>query len=85
MRIIVKAKTKAKINRVERMDQPIINFGAETKGPINYRVSVKESPVSNKANKEIIKALAEYFNTDISRIILITGQTSKQKLFEIKK
>jgi len=39
--------------------------------------------VAGKANEAIIRALAKYFDTAPSRIKLIAGQTSKQKLFEI--
>jgi uncharacterized protein YggU (UPF0235/DUF167 family) len=87
MKIIVKAKTKAKITKVERVDQPAIDF--PTKGdtkkiePVTYKVSVKEAPIGGKANEAIIKALADYFDISKSNISLVSGQSSKQKIFEI--
>lgn len=86
MRIIVKAKTKAKITKVERVDQPTLTLNLESEKIklVTYKVSVKEAPVAGKANDAIIRALAEYFNTSVSRITLISGQTAKQKIFEIK-
>ena len=85
MRIIVKAKTKAKIVEVKRVGHPIMNFGnIEAKPELAvYKVSVKEAPINGKANEAIIEALAEYFDTAKSNINLISGQSSKQKIFEI--
>jgi uncharacterized protein YggU (UPF0235/DUF167 family) len=88
MKIIVKAKTKAKLNKVERISQPVLNLDIPDEGKIKselviYKVSVKEAPVAGKANEAIIEALAEYFDTAKSNITLISGQTSKQKIFEI--
>jgi len=87
MKIIVKAKTKAKKESVERVDQPALDFNIQKNiktDLIIYKVSVKEAPISGKANEAIIKALAEYFDTAKSNITLVSGQTSKQKVFEIK-
>lgn len=72
MKIVVKAKTKAKIESVEKINE------------LTYRVSVKEIPAEGKANQAIIKALAKYFDIARSSITLISGQTSKQKVFMIK-
>jgi uncharacterized protein YggU (UPF0235/DUF167 family) len=86
MKIIVKAKTRAKVAKVERVDQPVLDLGEE-KGKtklVTYKVAVKEAPINGKANEAIIEALAEYFDTAKSNINLISGQSSKQKIFEIK-
>ena len=84
MKIIVKAKTRAKITKVERVDQPALDLGEKKKGEmVIYKVSVKEMPVNGQANEAIIEALAEYFDTAKSNINLVSGQSSKQKIFEI--
>jgi uncharacterized protein YggU (UPF0235/DUF167 family) len=86
MKIIIKAKTRAKVTKVERVDQPVLDLGEE-KGKtklVTYKVAVKEAPINGKANEAIIEALAEYFDTAKSNINLISGQSSKQKIFEIK-
>jgi uncharacterized protein YggU (UPF0235/DUF167 family) len=70
MKIIVKAKVKAKIEQVEKVEDI-------------YHISVKSVPIDGKANVAIKKALAKYFDVAPSRISLIIGQTSKQKVFEI--
>jgi uncharacterized protein YggU (UPF0235/DUF167 family) len=85
MKIIVKAKTRAKVAKVERVDQPVLDLGEE-KGKtklVTYKVAVKEAPINGQANEAIIEALAEYFDTAKSNINLISGQSSKQKVFEI--
>ncbi len=70
MKIIVKVKTKAKTEKVEKV------------GDI-YKVSVKQLPIDGRANKAVTLALANYFSVAPARIQLITGQTAKQKIFEI--
>ena len=90
MKIIVKAKTKAKVNKVERVEQPNLGLPSTCHVDVSvsklviYKVSVKEAPVAGKANEAIIEALAEYFDVTKSNITLISGQSSKQKVFEIK-
>ena len=83
MKIIVRAKTKAKLEKVERVEQPALDLGQNVVEAVTYKVSVKEAPVDGKANEAIIKALAEYFDTAKTNITLISGQTSKQKVFNI--
>ena len=87
MKIIVKAKTRAKITKVERVGQPAIDFPNKDREKkveiVTYKVSVKEAPVDGKANEAIIKTLAGYFDISKSSIKLISGQSSKQKIFEI--
>ena len=90
MKIIVKAKTRAKENKVERASQPVLDLGSKSidnkkrEDLVIYKVSVKEAPVDGKANEAIIKALAEYFDVAKSNVTLVSGQSSKQKVFEIK-
>lgn len=84
MKIIVKAKTKAKVEKVERVSQPALDLVKEKAEIVIYKVSVKEAPVNGQANEAIIKALANYFDVTRSNIKLISGQSAKQKVFEIK-
>lgn len=73
MKIFVKAKPNAKEEKVEKNND------------IHFIVSVKEPPIQGKANAAIVKALAGYFNIAPSAINLISGFSSKQKVFEILK
>lgn len=84
MKISVKAKTKAKEEKVEKLNQPSLPFSKKEKEELPvYKVSVREVPEHGKANIAIIKLLAKYFDVPYSSVTLISGQTSKQKVFEI--
>lgn len=84
MKIIVRAKPKAKEEKIELLSQSPLDFGAGKADLPIYKVSVKAPPVAGQANKAIIEALAKYFNKSSSQIHLISGQTSKQKVFEVE-
>ncbi len=71
MRIFVKAKSSAKKEKLEKIDE------------INFIVAVKEPPIRGEANRAIAKALALYFKVTSSRVNLVSGFSSKQKVFEI--
>ncbi len=73
MKIFVRAKTKAKIEKIEKIDD------------INFKVSVKEPPERGRANRAILKALADYFNTTQSNMKIVSGSTSKLKIIKIDK
>ena len=82
MKIIVKAKTRAKEEKVERATQSSLGFGGINELVV-YKVSVKEPPVDGLANEAIVRALSKYFDVPSSRIRLTNGARSKQKIFEI--
>ena len=46
-------------------------------------IYVNQPPLEGKANKAVAEALAEYFKTSKSKVILIRGEKSKQKVFSI--
>lgn len=71
MRIKVKAKPQAHEEKVLKIDQDI------------FVVAVKEPPVYGKANAAIEKALANYFDVSKSRVHVVSGHSSKQKIVEI--
>lgn len=71
MKIFVKAKPLAKEEKIEKIDE------------INFIVAVKEPPKGGKANRAITKALALYFNVAPSQVRLVSGSSSRQKVFEI--
>lgn len=50
----------------------------------SLHIYVKEPPLEGKANLAILKALAEHLKLPKSRIILVKGEKSKQKTFEVK-
>ena len=71
MKIFVKAKLRAKEKRIKKIDDT------------HFEVAVKDPPVDGRANTAIIKALADYFDIAPSRIEIISGHTSKQKIIKI--
>jgi len=71
MKILVKAKSKSKKEFVKMIS------------PTEYIVSVHEPAQQGKANRAIIKSLAEYFHLKTSEVLLISGETIKKKVFEI--
>lgn len=71
MRITVRAKPSAKEERVEEV------------GLQEFIVAVKEPPREGRANAAIIRALAEHFSVPSSRVRLVSGFTSRQKVFEL--
>lgn len=83
MKIVVKAKTGSKVEKVERItEEPLGLPGLVRESPV-YRVLVKDAPVDGKANRAIIKALSKYFAVPQGRVSLIKGESSKTKIFEI--
>ncbi len=71
MKIIVKAKPNSRENKIEKVDE------------YNFIVHVKAPPIAGKANAEIIKSLAKYFDISQSLIEIISGHMSKNKVIEI--
>lgn len=47
------------------------------------KISIAAPPVEGKANKKCIAYLAKYFDVTKSKIEIISGQTSKNKLIKI--
>lgn len=49
----------------------------------NIHVHIPEPPLQGKANRAIIKSLAKYLKIKESEILLVSGEKSKQKIFEV--
>lgn len=69
MKIFVKAKPRSKEERVEKIDDT------------HFVVFVKEPPMQGKANAAITKALALHFGVSLSSVSLVSGFSSKEKVF----
>lgn len=72
MKIAIRVKPNAKAHAVEEI------------GENQYLVKVKAPPKENKANREVIETLAEYFDIPKSRISIVTGLKSSQKVVKIE-
>jgi len=46
-------------------------------------VYVASPPLEGKANKEVVESLAEHFGVSKSKVILLQGGKSKNKVFEV--
>ncbi len=73
MKISIQVKTNSKESRVEEI------------GPHRFQVNVKSPPHENKANREAIEVLAEYFRLPKSRLSIVSGLKSKQKIVSLEK
>jgi hypothetical protein len=72
LKISVRVKPNAKQEKTEKI------------GERDFSVWVKEKPQEGKANRAVIKALAEYFGIPQADVVLLRGQTAREKCFEIK-
>ena len=48
-----------------------------------FRVYLQQVPEKGKANQEMIRALAEYFQVSKSRVRIVSGFKSRKKLVEV--
>jgi len=71
MRISVKVKTNAKVNKIEPSPE---------KGWVVY---VKEPAKEGKANEAVVRVVAEYFKVPKSRVNIKSGLKSRKKVIEI--
>ncbi len=79
MKIFVKAKPGSKTESVKKLEGLFDAKGKET-----FVVAVKEKPTDGDANRAIIKAIAKHFDVAPSRVRIIAGLTSREKVIEIE-
>ena len=72
MKIQVKVKPRSKTEDVTK----------EMDGNV-YVVRVKEPPVEGKANRAVLKLLARHFGVPESRLRIVSGLSSKNKVVEV--
>lgn len=78
MKIFVKARPGA---RQPRIEEKTGLFGK--KGERHFVVAVKECAVAGRANRAIERAVAEYFGVAPSRVSIVVGNASRDKVVEI--
>lgn len=71
MKIFLKVKPKAKVNRIEKVSENI------------FHVLVKEPPKKGRANEAVVAEIAKYFNVPKVLVKIISGGTSRNKVIEI--
>lgn len=76
MKISVKVIPNAKQNKV-------VEDVVDLLGTRIIKLKVNQVPEDGKANKAVMKALADYFAVKKSAVRIITGETSRNKIIEI--
>lgn len=71
MKVFITVKPRSRKEKVEKTDD-------------GYVVYVKDPPVEFRANRAMIHLLSQYFGISKSRITILSGKKSKQKIVEIK-
>ena len=71
MKLSVIAKPNAHEEKVTQIDDS------------HFEVAVKEPPVQGRANTAICRALADYLNVATGRVKLVSGFSSRRKVFSI--
>lgn len=71
MKIFVKVKPKSKQEKVNKINKN------------HFIVWIKESPEKGRANKAVLRLLADYFNISVSQLEIIAGAKSKNKIINI--
>lgn len=71
MKLFVAAKPRAKEEKVKKIDNT------------HFVVATKEPPIQGRANRAIIKILADYLNIAPSRLQIVSGHASRQKIVEL--
>lgn len=72
MKILVKVKTKAKEERLEKTGEGV------------FVVWVKEPAEKGKANAAVIKAIAKHFKVPQGKVRIVIGLASRQKVVIIE-
>ncbi len=71
MKLFVSVKPNAKQESIAQLDAA------------HFSVSVKELPQQGKANHAVMRVLAEHFHVALSRVRLVSGLSSRNKVFDI--
>lgn len=73
----MKIKVKVKPNARENSLKPQENG--------NFEAKVSVPPEKGKANEKVIELLSKHFKLPKSKIMLVSGETYREKVFEISK
>ena len=71
MKILVKVKPQAREDRIKKI------------GENELVIWVKAKAIEGKANSAVIKTLSKYFDVPQSKIVLLRGEKSKNKIFNV--
>jgi uncharacterized protein (TIGR00251 family) len=71
MKISVRVKPNMKEEKVEKKEGV-------------FTLCVKEPAKEGRANKAVVDLLSKYFKVPKSRVVILSGMKSKQKIIEVK-
>lgn len=71
MKIFIKVKTGAKVDKIEKVNKT------------RYNIWVKAQPIKGQANKRAIQLLSSYIKLPQSAMKITSGLTSSQKTIKI--
>ncbi len=71
MRVKVHVKPRAKMTQVERITER------------EFKVCVTAPPSENQANEAVQEALSDFLGIAKSRVVLVGGARSREKIFDI--
>ncbi|MBI4132574.1 MAG: DUF167 domain-containing protein [Candidatus Sungbacteria bacterium] len=71
MKIFIKVKPGAKQEGVERRDAT------------HFVVRVRARATAGEANRAVERVLAEYFKTPVTKVRIIRGRSSREKVIEV--
>ena len=72
MKITVGVKTNASKEGVTKVDD------------MHYTVATHATPEKGRANREVVRLLADFFKVAQSRVTILAGHVSKNKIIEIR-
>ena len=72
MKIFVKVKPNARKNEVKKIDEN------------HYEIMTTATPENGKANASVVELLADFFRIGKTKIHIIKGLTTKEKIIEIE-
>ncbi|MDO8570943.1 MAG: DUF167 domain-containing protein [Candidatus Daviesbacteria bacterium] len=78
MKIFVKVKLKAREEKVKIANPKLFENNEN-----HFEVFVKEPPLEGRANTRVIELISEYFKVAPSKVKIIQGFKSREKVLEI--
>lgn len=71
MKIFIQVKPNSKNQKIEKISEN------------GFIISVKEPPIDGKANRAVIKIIAEIFKVPQTKVRITSGFSAKKKILEI--
>ncbi len=81
---VITRSSRNEILGIENLNQLDFGFKDDNDKLPELRIYLTAVPVDGKANKELIKLLSEELNISKSKINIIKGEKSKEKIIEVE-